>query len=136
MALAMAVVNKELPQEIKQQILKRLPVKSLMRFTCVSKWWGSIIADPKFTLSHYILASLQKTLSRRLLLWNNSDFESLDLDTSSVRKLTFPYKQPGWEVQLLGSCNGLVFLGTTPGNCHWDFDLCMEPHNPIRLEVT
>ncbi|XP_059654760.1 putative F-box protein At4g38870 [Cornus florida] len=42
-----------LPQEIIFQILKQLPVKSLLRLRCVSKLWCSIIDDPFFVQSHH-----------------------------------------------------------------------------------
>ena len=128
----MAKSSEELPEEIIQQIQERLPVKSLMRFTCVSKWWSYIVADPKFAKSHYLLASQQQTLSRRLLVWNDSSrqFGSLDLDTSSVRNLTFSINLPpayeSYQIDLLGSCNGLVFLcasGDTLDNFFGDDDL-------------
>ncbi|XP_059638682.1 putative F-box protein At4g38870 [Cornus florida] len=43
-----------LPQEMIFQILKELPVKSLLRLRCVSKLWCSIIDDPFFVHSHHI----------------------------------------------------------------------------------
>ncbi|XP_059654761.1 putative F-box protein At4g38870 [Cornus florida] len=42
-----------LPPEIIFQILKELPVKSLLRLKCVSKLWCSIIDDPFFVQSHH-----------------------------------------------------------------------------------
>ncbi|KAM7460981.1 hypothetical protein LguiA_029102 [Lonicera macranthoides] len=41
-----------LPQEIIFEILKELPVKTLLRFRAVSKLWCSIIDDPVFVDSH------------------------------------------------------------------------------------
>ncbi|KAF5741388.1 F-box/kelch-repeat protein [Tripterygium wilfordii] len=38
-----------LPNEIVADILLRLPVKSLIRFTCVCKAWCTLCGDPKFT---------------------------------------------------------------------------------------
>ncbi|KAF8040156.1 hypothetical protein BT93_B2396 [Corymbia citriodora subsp. variegata] len=40
------------PEELLIEILKRLPVKSLCRFTCVSTRWHSLISDPYFIDSH------------------------------------------------------------------------------------
>ncbi|CAH9121294.1 unnamed protein product [Cuscuta epithymum] len=41
-----------LPDELKIEILTRLPVKSLMRFTAVSKSWRSLFTDSGFVSAH------------------------------------------------------------------------------------
>ncbi|XP_057426605.1 F-box/kelch-repeat protein At3g23880-like [Lotus japonicus] len=47
-----------LPFELQVEILSRLPVKTLMRFKCVSKPWKSVIADDKpFTKLHLARSS-------------------------------------------------------------------------------
>nr|XP_004288242.2 PREDICTED: F-box protein CPR30-like isoform X1 [Fragaria vesca subsp. vesca] len=110
--------TEDLPEEIILNIFSRLPVKSLIRFTSVSKRLHFIIlSDPKFAQSQLKAAP---RLSRRLLVSTDApQLESLPLDADtpsfgdpySVRKLTLPFlHQPGGYVQLLGSCNGLVFL--------------------------
>ncbi|KAL6145886.1 hypothetical protein ACLB2K_056570 [Fragaria x ananassa] len=107
-----------LPEEIIEHILTFLPVKSLIRFTCVSKRFRSIIlSDPKFAQSQFQAARDRKTLDHRLLYSiDGPRFESLDLktpsfgDPSSVRKLKLPFPSPSSAVVLLGSCNGIVFL--------------------------
>ncbi|KAM5576936.1 hypothetical protein ABKV19_007669 [Rosa sericea] len=111
-----AAATEHLPEDlIILQILTRLPIKSLIRFSCVSKRWSSIIlSDPQFAKKHFKLASEQNSLSQRLLLSTRSQMQSLDVDTSSfvddssVRNLTCPFKQPGHFVKMLGSCNGMV----------------------------
>ncbi|PQQ18769.1 F-box/kelch-repeat protein [Prunus yedoensis var. nudiflora] len=45
--------NVQLPSTMIEEILSRLPVKSLCRFKCVSKPWSSLISDdPSFVASH------------------------------------------------------------------------------------
>ncbi|KAK9940144.1 hypothetical protein M0R45_016818 [Rubus argutus] len=66
------------PEHVIVRILGRLPIKSLIRFTCVSKRWRFII------LSDLPFAKSQILKSRRLLLSaaaGESEFESLDSET-------------------------------------------------------
>ncbi|KAI5325124.1 hypothetical protein L3X38_034198 [Prunus dulcis] len=114
------------------RILHRLPVKSLIRFSCVSKQWlSTIISDPEFAKTHYNLAREQQTLSHRLLVsTQTSGLESIDLETrsfgdnSGVRRLSSPFNEPG-HLRFLGSCNGLVFYSV-------DGDLGLPDINPLR----
>ncbi|KAJ0818201.1 putative F-box domain-containing protein [Helianthus annuus] len=50
-------MSDNVPFEIQEEIIKRLPVKSLIRFRSVSKSWKSLIDSSNF-ITHY-----------RLLLW-------------------------------------------------------------------
>lgn len=108
-----------LPEDIIVIILSWLPVKSLIRFSCVSKRFRFIIlSDPKFAKSQFKASCEKKTLSRRLLVSTlTPQLESVDLeklsfgDNSSVRRLNCPFHPPPDRcVTLLGSCNGLVFF--------------------------
>ncbi|XP_004250283.2 F-box protein CPR1 isoform X1 [Solanum lycopersicum] len=40
------------PEVILMDIFSRLPVKSLLRFKCVSKFWETLISDPYFKMKH------------------------------------------------------------------------------------
>ncbi|KAM5584124.1 F-box/kelch-repeat protein [Rosa sericea] len=99
-----------LPEDLIVQILKRLPIKSLIRFTSVSKRWRFIIlSDPNFAKSQF-----QQTKSRRVLFCLYCK-ESRTLETPwstgenyADRKLRCPFKQPGDELYSFSSCNGLV----------------------------
>nr|WRO64607.1 MYB transcription factor protein [Rosa persica] len=116
-----------LPEDIVVRILCRLPVKSLIRFTCVSKRWRSIIiSDPQFRKSHFQLACHRRNLTRRVLISTYpsqvpkpcgtdtqshrlpSRFQSLS-DSCSVNNLSFPLEEN--TLQVMASCNGLVLLG-------------------------
>ncbi|KAJ1295612.1 hypothetical protein BS78_01G236300 [Paspalum vaginatum] len=44
--------NREIPVEILQEILLRLPTKDVIRSSCVYKLWHSIIGDPSFCKLH------------------------------------------------------------------------------------
>nr|XP_011461606.1 PREDICTED: F-box/kelch-repeat protein At3g23880-like [Fragaria vesca subsp. vesca] len=116
------VVVFDLPEDVVVNILCRLPVKSLIRFTCVSKRWRSIIiSDSQFATSTFQLASQTTTLRQRLLLSCDRDyipcrFQCIgDLDmpcfggSSLVQSLTLP-PEVKTERVMLASCNGLVVL--------------------------
>ncbi|KAL1205054.1 putative F-box protein [Cardamine amara subsp. amara] len=48
-----------IPVDLEVEILTRLPVKSLMKFRCVSKMWSSIIRSQRFVDSYYAMSSTQ-----------------------------------------------------------------------------
>ncbi|XP_050379574.1 F-box protein CPR1-like [Argentina anserina] len=110
----------ELREEVIELILCWLPVKSLIRFTCVSKHFHSIIlSDAKFANFHFQAARDRKTLTRRLLysIEGSPRVESIDLETPYLGDCSFAAGKPepepaAGEVFLLGSCNGFVFLGS------------------------
>jgi hypothetical protein len=45
-------MSNSLPNEVIAEILSRLPVKSVIRFRCVSKTWCSLISSPHFIATH------------------------------------------------------------------------------------
>ncbi|KAF5441919.1 hypothetical protein F2P56_037129 [Juglans regia] len=99
-----------LPENVVVEILLRLPVKSLVRFRCVSKRWCSLISDPRFSKSQFRRASVR---SQRLLISSRSGIRSLDCeapfeDSSTPSVLVVPFQKRGRYVSIIGSCNGLV----------------------------
>ncbi|KAL6290487.1 hypothetical protein ACE6H2_007997 [Prunus campanulata] len=113
--------NSHLPEEILVQILCRLPAKPLIRFSSVSKRWHSLIlSDPQFAQSHFKLASDRKTLTQRLLISTENQLRSLDAkmpsfayNSSWLKDLTFFPNS-----NLLGSCNGLIFVDVVDDETH------------------
>ncbi|XP_004295305.1 PREDICTED: F-box protein CPR30-like [Fragaria vesca subsp. vesca] len=109
-------MSEHIPEDVISKIFQRLPVKSLIRFTSVSKRWRSIILqDPHFAASHYQIASENKTLSHSVCFrgYFDSDcfFESQTTSSSSspVMKtgLRCPFTKPDSLVYLYCSCRGL-----------------------------
>ncbi|CAL9017646.1 unnamed protein product [Prunus brigantina] len=64
--------NRQLPSTMIEEILSRLPVKSLCRFKCVSKPWSSLISDnPSFVASHLY----KGTLGRIKMIYSSEEEE-------------------------------------------------------------
>ncbi|KAK8503642.1 hypothetical protein V6N11_030730 [Hibiscus sabdariffa] len=118
--------NKEMsdymPVEVILKILKRLPVKSLVRCRSVCKTWNSLICDPSFISTH-LQASLSnntpflllgcKKLSRHnfSLHYDNDGFEEF-------KQLQFPPFGYMTDSPLVGSCNGLICVQLVPYDGH------------------
>ncbi|EOY06277.1 F-box family protein, putative [Theobroma cacao] len=109
----------DVPQDILDQILSRLPVKSLLRFKSVSKSWRCFISSPPFTGNHLRRASsLDPGITALKILISKPDgFRFVDCEPShfpAAVRLRFPPKVTpdiSDHVQLFGSCHGLVCLG-------------------------
>ncbi|GAU41603.1 hypothetical protein TSUD_196730 [Trifolium subterraneum] len=109
----------QLPHDLIIQILLRLPVKSLVRFKCVSKSWFSLISDPHFANSHFQFSAT--TLTRRILLMSASptlesrsiNFEASSLDDDSASVSLYPnfmLFESYSHVHIEGSCRGFLLL--------------------------
>ncbi|KAK7257006.1 hypothetical protein RIF29_30665 [Crotalaria pallida] len=115
-----------LPEEVIIMILMLLPVKSLLRFKCVSKSWFSIISDFKFANSHFELAAAP--ITDRVLYMPfkayASQTRSIDLDASSLSTASvvlnprfFPTNS---NVEIKGSCRGFILLRLSSCFCLWN----------------
>ncbi|GLT97895.1 hypothetical protein SLE2022_154370 [Rubroshorea leprosula] len=107
------------PEEIIfESILTRLPVKSLFRFRCVCKSWCSSISDPRFVQNHLTLVKSHDGLEHWRVIfqypWRVLKSCSLsnifhELKGCSV-DLDYPMRKARLNVEIVGSCNGLVCL--------------------------
>ncbi|KAI8566693.1 hypothetical protein RHMOL_Rhmol02G0062100 [Rhododendron molle] len=85
-----------LPYEINVEILLRLPVKSLLRFTCACKSWRSLISDPKFAKTHLSLASSNTDYNhdKLLLSLTSGAYRPLDLKSCSISAIMYEQSHP------------------------------------------
>ncbi|KAM7511906.1 hypothetical protein LguiB_010781 [Lonicera macranthoides] len=100
----------KLPRDVTFDILSRLPIKTLIQFTCVSKSSLPLISHP-----HFIKLHLSKSTTKNFLLY----YESIDYTRYSFSlhcpntliersKLEFPFESVHGYFRIVGSCNGLV----------------------------
>lgn len=103
-----------MPEEIIDEILVKLPVKSVLRFKCVSKSWCSIITSHGFMLNH--LRNCEKEENGSLLVYNiNFDAQRYSFAMYPDKTLTVPvfeYLDVNMKTKahLLGPCKGIFCI--------------------------
>lgn len=96
----------ELPEEVvRNEILTRLPIKSVVRFKCVAKSWLSLFSDPQFVKEHHTRTATQ----------NPNDYDCLVADKRTRIAILSRYKETillpsDRRYLLIGSVNGLICL--------------------------
>ncbi|KAA0057361.1 F-box protein CPR30-like [Cucumis melo var. makuwa] len=109
-----------LPPEILFYIFLKLPSRTLILCTCVSKPWRSLITDPAFLLSHLNQSNTNRHHNRLLLLrrcystgTKKAERYSLHFDSETLgiyKELKLPYVNWNQNFKLVGSSNGLLCL--------------------------
>ncbi|KAK4259924.1 hypothetical protein QN277_006202 [Acacia crassicarpa] len=124
-----------LPDEIITNILKRLPVKSLIRFQCVCTHWKNLIKNPSFIADHLQQSGHQNS-SLLLLEWNRRDvhWRLLLLDCGmQVREIEKAFWIDSLAVaRIIGSCNGLLCVEIRQYN---KFPPSLLVWNPATKEI-
>ncbi|KAM7497939.1 hypothetical protein LguiA_022353 [Lonicera macranthoides] len=114
-----------LPAELLTEILTRLPVKTLLRCTSLSKSWYSFITSPNFITTH-LNRTDSNTQSHLLIVRQCADVSkdkwtehySLHCDNDAFdefAKLDFPFVSRNVCFNIIGTCNGLVCLSDDHG---------------------
>lgn len=105
-------MSKKIPLDIITDVFCRQPVKSILRFRCVSKTCCSLIDSQDFIKLH-LNHSITTRSNRRLILKGAHDLYALDFDTLTLGIGVQPHHHPlniGSGTEVLGSCNGLIAL--------------------------
>ncbi|CAH8361997.1 unnamed protein product [Eruca vesicaria subsp. sativa] len=127
-----------LPPEMMEEILLRLPVKSLKRFKCVCTSWRSLISETVFTLKHALMLEASKATTCKKSPYGVITTSRYHLKSCCVHSL---YDEPVATVhehdgellgrdyyQVVGTCNGLVCF-------HVDYNKSFYLWNPtIKLQ--
>jgi hypothetical protein len=115
-------LSKHVPYDIVYDILTWLPMKSIMRFRCVSKSCNSIITDPIFITTHLDKANSLSNDNGYLLYMSERKYIPEKQDYSRFNELcTVVYQDqtlteisrfeiPFTHISILGFCNGMFFL--------------------------
>ncbi|PHT32833.1 hypothetical protein CQW23_29170 [Capsicum baccatum] len=96
------------------EILSRLPVRSLLQFKCVSKFWMALISEPYFTLKHLNRAKNDQNSKRFLVSqWSSLYCSSLSSvqRVEEVQKLDCPSNAELWRCFLYCCYDSLALIG-------------------------
>lgn len=109
-----------------------MPVKSLLRFRSVSKSWLSSTSCPEFVKTHLSIASKSRDYTHHSLILSSThpqfNVRSCSLNSllneelDNMVELDYPDKDPNHCMMIVGSCNGLVCIGTD-----WDSIFIWNP---------
>lgn len=117
-------------EESTREILVSFPVKSLLRFKCVCKNWGSLISNPSFTVDH---CKKKKPLQHLIYDYGAADDApniTLVSDKGIDEQKSF-HRFAGDRINnLLGSIDGVFFIEGETGD-----DILCALWNPANREV-
>ncbi|CAL0299195.1 unnamed protein product [Lupinus luteus] len=95
------------------EILLRLPVKSLLRFKCVSKQWFALISEPKFCHSHTLRLYRNSRVFPSAILLSAHNSRTCQIIPLKTNKITGSSNRHEVEVPkgtVIQSCNGLLLV--------------------------
>uniref|UniRef100_A0A6N2JZ35 ER membrane protein complex subunit 3 n=1 Tax=Salix viminalis TaxID=40686 RepID=A0A6N2JZ35_SALVM len=101
-------MSANIPSDVISDILSRLPVKSLSRFKSVSKSMLAFLGDPEFVEQHLKRAILKNP--NLVLKLDSKLFYVEDEEWSKARRLPLPFSLCLENVEISGSCNGILCI--------------------------
>ena len=134
----------KLPQELLEDILTRLPYKSLVRFRCVCKNWYALLNDPLFLSRHLsnfiknhgsgesvlLRLSFPTIFGYGLESYKLFSLSATDADSSAVETLRPQFNMLSTKFQISGHCNGILCLSTD----YWPRSKEVVLYNPATRE--
>ncbi|KAL7614782.1 hypothetical protein Lser_V15G05758 [Lactuca serriola] len=99
---------------VQEEIMRRLPVKSLVRFRCACKAWRCLIDSARFIAAHTVSQDQRQHLFVRYLVGRKPHYVCIVDDDTFPRQRFVPTLPPSIKLltrsRMVGSCNGLVCL--------------------------
>ncbi|PSS05964.1 F-box protein [Actinidia chinensis var. chinensis] len=129
-------MSDNLPSDVLIEILTRLPVKSLVLFSCVCKHWYTLITNPVFISTHLNRSHNQLLFVRHYNMFQEMERYALHFPSESYgeyAELECPVKSVNEYFRILGSCNGLICL-SDDYSTHTDTIVIWNPS--VRRSVT
>ncbi|XP_058008001.1 F-box/kelch-repeat protein At3g06240-like [Hevea brasiliensis] len=115
-------MSDHLTRELLEEILSRLPVKSILICRCVSKTWYSLISNPSFIAHHHKKTAARNSgllffsYSTRELVWPFKEnvryllYPDESFPANPIEELDCPLKDIKRFVDIVGSFNGVFCL--------------------------
>ncbi|KAM7528800.1 hypothetical protein LguiB_032210 [Lonicera macranthoides] len=104
------------PEDVLADIVSRLPVKSLLQFTCISKSWRDLIGSKDFIKLHLTRAT-ETNINCSIIIRECCSLYSINFNSfNNAIRLNPPlnlHDQTKMGTRLIGSCNGLLCLTNT-----------------------
>ncbi|KAK1414038.1 hypothetical protein QVD17_29776 [Tagetes erecta] len=116
------------PDVILVHILPRLAANTILRLKSVCKEWHSFLNTPKFhNLHHHHVTNNHHQCHHKLLTYSklksSCEFLAVDCEApnESVTRVTTPFEVSSpYDVTILSSCNGMIYLGMTTKRFGYD----------------
>ncbi|XP_074287462.1 F-box/kelch-repeat protein At3g23880-like [Silene latifolia] len=119
---------------ILDQILPRLPVKSLLRFKSVCRDWRSTISTPEFEKSRLPFSGSHHQF---VLLRDNGWLSPSIIDNPNylIIQKSYKYNDKAHLSYLIGCCNGLVGFSTEISRCKFSKFILLNPVTRQQVEI-
>ncbi|XP_057952636.1 F-box/kelch-repeat protein At3g06240-like [Malania oleifera] len=112
----------DMPEDLVENILRRLPVKSLLRFQCVRKYWCTLLKNPSFIADHFCFSSNHND-NKRNVLWISRCYYSrgtcycISINPPHLLvPVELPLKGGGISTCIMGHWNGIICALTSIRN--------------------
>ncbi|GLT40791.1 hypothetical protein SLA2020_148990 [Shorea laevis] len=117
-------VENSVPEDLIVDIFAKLPVKSLIRFMCLSKSCYQAISDPQFFRLHLHHSNQSNKQFVLQISGGPLTLQSLSFCHHQLLREPVTLDQPilllsDWRWEMVGSCNGVLCFTTSPQSIHY-----------------